>query len=92
METESSYDAIVTLGCFWEDMDKANVTDMMISHHQNITSAAECQNLCKKEPTCAYFTVRQKGHSSYGCYLNRDSIGYYHSYGAITGPKHCNGE
>ena len=82
---------VLTLGCFWEDTDNERLPDSKVAFHQNINSTTECQNLCQKLNDCAYFTIRQKGNSSDGCYLSTDSISHYYSNGSTSGPKYCNG-
>ena len=62
-----------------------------LEHNISVISAEECQDMCKSNPLCHYFTLNERNEGENGCYLkSKVAIGSITARRSVTlGPKIC---
>ena len=62
-----------------------------INVNKSITTALECQNLCKSFPLCHYFSFNERNEGQNGCHLKGGmALGNLVTRQSVTfGPKDC---
>ena len=92
-----SFQAFITdyKECFKYDHDSLG-NDLSDRPIKGITNPKECQDLCKADPSCFYFSVNLRNDpiENNGCWLKKDvgSTPPRPRVGVTFGPKHCNGK